>query len=122
MESGAHHQIWQTKQCIRHAHGAPDHFAGWGAGGGPPGGMFNHSLAMNGGFGANMMLQSHLMQVRSCRSCLETVQPYTCMQTLHNHKHSLISLDIRQQPFKCCRGLVECHLWATCKVRAVQAA
>ncbi|KAL3132850.1 hypothetical protein ABBQ38_006775 [Trebouxia sp. C0009 RCD-2024] len=35
---------------------------GWGASRGPPAGMFNPQMGMSGGFDANLMLQSHLMQ------------------------------------------------------------
>lgn len=35
---------------------------GWGTGGGQSGAMFNQSLGLDGGYDANMLMQSHLMQ------------------------------------------------------------
>ena len=53
----------QAKTLIRFATQRQASVAGWGANGGPPGGMFNQPMGLSGGFDANMLLQSHLMQV-----------------------------------------------------------
>ena len=79
-------------------------FTGWGTGGGPPGGMFNQAMPMSGGFDANMLLQSHLMQVSffifASQSSFDT----------RDFVIELVACITR-------RGCPACRLCQTCKVR-----
>ena len=64
--------------------------------------MFNQAMGMSGGFDANMLLQSHLMQVRS--------------HLRSSSKQYLVQLTMSHQRYSVCRVWVGCLLCQTCKV------